>query len=123
MIASYIWFSRVPVGVFFKNLSDENIPVIKELANILAGYYITTLDNLFGTKYSWSDPFISVNPYRAIEDFDLGQVYIEEVRVLVFKSSFHIPDESIKEDVFLIFKKDNIPKILEFLSEKLKLSM
>jgi len=106
---------------YFKDLSDENIPVIKELANILAGHYVTALNNLLGIKYELSEPVLSVNPYRAIEDFDFGPVYVEEIHVLMLKTSFNIVQERIKEDVVLLFKKEFIRELLEMISSKISL--
>jgi chemotaxis protein CheC len=107
----------------YKDLSDENVPVIKELGNILAGYYISGLNKLFETKYEWTPPNLSVYPYRAIEDFSFGQVYKEEIYVLMFKAGFHIKEENIREDILLLFKRESIEKILELISRKVKLTI
>jgi chemotaxis protein CheY-P-specific phosphatase CheC len=104
---------------YFKDLSDENIPVIKELASVLAGYYVTALNNSFGTNYELSEPFLSVNPYRAIEDFDFGPVYIEEIHVLMFKASFNIAQERIKKDIVLLFREESTKELLEMISSKI----
>lgn len=108
---------------YFKDLSDENLPVLKELANILSGYFINILQKLFNTKYVLSEPFLSVNPFRAIEEFELGQVYKEEIYTLVFLSEFEIPEERIKQKIVLLFKSDDIRKILDLISEKIKLEV
>jgi chemotaxis protein CheY-P-specific phosphatase CheC len=104
----------------FKDLSDENLPVIKELASILAGYYATTLNKIFDTNYQLSTPFLYVNPYRAIERFGFGSVYKEEIRVLSFKASFDIAQEGIKNDIILLFREDSTEKIVETVSNKVK---
>ena len=104
---------------YFKDLSDENIPVIKELASVLAGYYVTALNNSFGTNYELSEPFLSVNPYRAIEDFDFGPVYVEEIHVLMFKTSFNIAQEGIKKDIILLFREESTKELLEMISSKI----
>jgi len=105
---------------FFKDLRDENLPVIKEFASILTGYYITTLNELLEIKYRYSAPFLYVNPYRAIEKFGLGSVYKEKIYVLTFKVSFKITEEEIKKDVVLLFGEDSIKQLLEKISKKIK---
>lgn len=108
---------------YYKDLSDENVSAVKELGNILAGYYISDLNKLFNIEYKYESPELSVNPYRAIEDFNFGNIYKKEIYVLVFKANFRIAKERIKEDVFLLFKKENIGSILELLSKKIKLTV
>ncbi len=104
-------FLHKPLG-YFKNLSDENVSVIKELANIMAGYYITALNHILHATCDSSMPELSINPRRAIENFGFGSVYTEEILVLTLKAKFEI-EGGIKEDILLLFKKNDIKKILE----------
>lgn len=108
---------------YFKDLSDENLPILKELTNILSGYFINALQKLFEAKYILSEPFLSVNPFRAIEEFGFGQVYKEEIYTLVFSSEFEIPEEKIKQKIVLLFKSEDAEKILDLISEKIKLEV
>lgn len=104
----------------FKDLSDENLPVIKELGNILTGYYITALNDLLGIKYELSDCFLSTNPHRAIEEFGFGSIYKEEIYVLMLKASFNIVQESIRKDIVLLFRKESINELLEMISGRIR---
>lgn len=103
---------------YFRDLSRENTSVIKELGDMLAGYSITALNEILGTTYALSEPKLSVNPYRAIESFELGKVYTEEIYVLVFRSRLEAAGENIRLDNMMLFKKENARKILELLSIK-----
>ncbi len=103
---------------YYEALSDENIPVICELGYILSGYYISSLVKLFGEAISWEKPILSTNPVRAIEDFDLGPVYKEKIYVLMFRAVLHILPKPIELQVVLLFRKEDVDKILETISEK-----
>jgi len=115
-------FLKKEIG-YFKGLSDENLPVLKELANILFGYFINTIQKLLNTTYNFSEPFLSVNPFRVIEDFGFGSIYKEEIYGLVFSTTFEIPEEKIEQKIVLVFKSDDIDKILDLVSEKIKLEI
>jgi chemotaxis protein CheC len=108
---------------YYKDLSDENISVIKEFGNILAEYYVDGLNKLFETEYKFDPPVLSVNPYRAIEDFDFGNLYRKEIYSLIFQARFDIHEESILEDVFLLFKKEDIDSIVELVSKNVRLNI
>ncbi|VVB60089.1 Uncharacterised protein [uncultured archaeon] len=101
---------------YFKDLSKENTSVIKELADLIAGYFVTALNKLLNTTYGLTPPKLSVNLYRAIEEFGLGKVYTEEVRVLMLKASFGIIEENIKLDMVVLFRKENVEKIVELIN-------
>ncbi len=101
---------------YFKDLSKENTSVIKELADLIAGYFVTALNKMLNTTYGLSPPNLSVNPYRAIEEFGLGKVYTEEVRVLMLKAGFIIIEEGIKLDMIVLFRKENMEKIVELIN-------
>ncbi|MGC8812227.1 MAG: hypothetical protein ACP5O8_01410 [Candidatus Aenigmatarchaeota archaeon] len=115
-------FLKKEIG-YFKDLSDENLPVLKELTYILSGYFVDAVQKLFNTKYNLSEPFLSINPFRAIEEFGFDQVYKEEIYVLVFLAELKIPDEKIEQKITLLFKSDDIGKILDLISEKIKLEI
>jgi chemotaxis protein CheY-P-specific phosphatase CheC len=89
---------------YFKDLSDENMAVINELGNIVAGYYMDTLVKLFSLKLE--KPSLSTNPHKAIEFFGLGEVYREKIDVLLFESSFSIPEHTIEGKVILLFREE-----------------
>lgn len=107
-------FLHKPSG-YFKDLSDENVSVIKELANIISGYYITALNHLLRTTYSSSDIALSINPHRAIEEFGFGSVYTESISVLMLKASFEI-EGGINENAVILFNKKDVSKIMGRLS-------
>lgn len=108
---------------YFKDLSDENIPVIKELGNILAGYYVTALNDLLGIKYEFSDPSLSINPYRMIEELGFGPVYKENIYVLMFKATLNIGQERIKKDIVLLFRRESLKELLETVSNKISFNV
>ncbi len=108
-------FLHKPKG-YFRDFSAENVSVIKELANIIAGYYITALNHLLRTTYASSDIALSINPRRAIEEFGFGSIYTEDIPVLMLKASLEI-EGGIKEDATILFKKKDISKIMERVSD------
>lgn len=108
---------------YYKDLSEENISVIKEFGNILVEYYVDGLNKLFETEYKFNHPVLSVNPYRSIEDFGFGNVYRKEIYALIFQARFDIHEESILEDVFLLFKKEDIDSIIELVSKNVSLNI
>lgn len=107
-------FLHKPLG-HFKDLSDENASVIKELGNILAGYYITALNRALQTNYASGTPILSINPHRAIEEIGLGPVYTKKIYVLVLEANLRVDKENINENITILFKKESTEKILELL--------
>ena len=55
---------------FYKDLSDENVGVICEFENIIAGYFVDTFTNILNEEIITQKPKFSVNPNRSIEFFD-----------------------------------------------------
>ncbi|MEM5869911.1 MAG: hypothetical protein QXR09_01955 [Candidatus Aenigmatarchaeota archaeon] len=108
---------------YFKDLSDENLPVLKELSNILCGYFIDAFQKLFNKKYSLSEPYLSVNPFRVIEEFEFDHVYIEDIYGLVFATTIKIPEEKIEQKIVLVIRSDYVKNLLDMLSEKVKLEI
>ncbi|MEM5879072.1 MAG: hypothetical protein QXU74_01085 [Candidatus Aenigmatarchaeota archaeon] len=108
---------------YFKDLSDENLPVLRELSNILCGYFIDAFQKLFNKKYTLSEPYLSVNPFRAIEDFEFDHVYLEDIYALVFIAALKIPKEKIEQKIVLVIRSDYIKNLLDMLSEKVKLEI
>jgi len=105
---------------YYKVLSDENIPVIRELWNVVSGYYLSFLVKLFERGLSWERPTISTNPGRAIENFNFGPVYKKKIYVLTFSSVIAIPRE-VAVQIVLLFKKESMDKLLEAISEKIEI--
>jgi len=85
--------------------------------------FINTIQKLFSTTYNLSEPFLSVNPFRVIEEFGFGSIYKEEIYGLVFSTTFEIPEEKIEQKIVLVFKSEDIEKILDRVSEKIKLEI
>lgn len=106
---------------YYKALSDENLPVLLELANILQGYYISSLVKLFGAELKWTSPSISVNAYRAIEEFDFGPIYIQKIYVHMFNAKIKVKKERIKFQIVLLFKDEEIKKILEMAEKRVRI--
>jgi|GEM_PF-1554231 len=98
---------------YFDKLGTENTSAIKELADILIGYYITGLNHALNAEYHSTTPIISLNPVRSIEEFGFGPIYTEKIHVLVLKTSFSIREENIKKEITLIFKKESLEKLFE----------
>ncbi len=105
---------------YYTALSEENLPVIRELTNILQGYYLTSLLNIFGTEINWEGPFISTNAYRAVEDFDFGPIYIEKIYVFMFYAKLLFKDEKIKFQALLFFKDVDIRQLLDKIAQKIQ---
>jgi len=98
---------------YFEKLGTENTSAIKELADILIGYYITGLNHALNAEYHSTMPIISLNPVRSIEEFGFGPIYTEQIHVLMLKASFSIPEENIKKEMTIIFKKESLERLFE----------
>lgn len=97
---------------YFKDLSEENISVIKEFANIITGYYVSALNAALGVKYALIAPALSVNPHRAIEEFDFGSIYTEKIGVLLLEANIRVPADGIDEKIIIVFRAKDMRRIL-----------
>ena len=107
---------------YYEALSEENKSSVLELGNIINGYFISSLNNLFNTKFDYEEPELSVNPYRAIEDFKFGGIYREKINALTFISNFKVETENIKGKIILLTEEDKVDTILDAISKKIKIS-
>jgi len=98
---------------YFENLGKENTSAIKELADILIGYYITGLNHALGAEYHSTAPIISLNPVRSIEEFGFGPIYTEQIHVLMLTASLNIREGNIKKDITILFKKESLERLFE----------
>ncbi|VVB60088.1 Uncharacterised protein [uncultured archaeon] len=111
---------------YFKDITNENVHVIKEFVNILAGYYATALNELLDTSYTTSEPFLSVDPYRVLESDphklvrNLGFCAAgeEESSALVFETDFNIPEYDVKMKITLLAGKEDAKNIIRAIGSK-----
>ena len=94
----------------FKTLDDKNFSVVNELLNIMTGYYVDALIARISGKIITHEPISSVNPYKAIDDFGLGETF-KEINVLVFENKFVIPDIPVTGRTFLILYEKALKKL------------
>ncbi|MBN2203246.1 MAG: hypothetical protein JW700_03620 [Candidatus Aenigmarchaeota archaeon] len=104
---------------YYDALNEENEPVVIELGNIINGYIVSSLNRLFESKFDFNESVISVNPYRAIEDFDFGNIYKEKVRLLTFKSGFSVHGEDIQGKLLLLLNDNKTDMLLEAIVKKI----
>lgn len=97
---------------YFKDLSEANISAIKEFANIITGYYISALNAALNVRYKSITPTLSMNPRRAIEEFDFGSIYTEEINVLILDANIQIPADEINEKIIIVFKANDLKRII-----------
>jgi chemotaxis protein CheY-P-specific phosphatase CheC len=110
---------------YYEALSEENKSSVFELGNIINGYFISSLNNLFDTKFDYKESELSVNPYRAIEDFKFGDIYREKINALTFISNFKVEwneVEDIEGKIILLTEEDKVDTILEAISKKIKMT-
>jgi chemotaxis protein CheC len=94
-----------------KNLDETNISVIKELGNLLSGYYAEDFIKLIEASISLQKPDFGFNEYRAIEKTGLGKVYAQEINVLMFESEFTLEVEGFKARVLVVFNEKSSANI------------
>jgi chemotaxis protein CheY-P-specific phosphatase CheC len=98
---------------YYSALSKENEPTILELGDIINGYFISSLNKLLKTKLKYNKTILSINPYRAIEEFNMGDFYKKRIKVLLFKVDFKVKKEDIVGKIFLIREEKNIDEFLK----------
>ncbi|MCX8178730.1 MAG: hypothetical protein N3D75_02805 [Candidatus Aenigmarchaeota archaeon] len=103
---------------FYKSLSDENVSVIKQICDLIIGYFIDAEIKLFADNFEQSRPELSVNPARAVEFFGFKDVYSQ--KFLVLTTGFSI-DNSIECKIFLIFKANEKNEIIKRIEENIHL--
>ncbi len=111
---------------YFKDITNENVHVIKEFVNILAGYYATALNELLDTNYTTSEPSLSIDPYRVLENdphklirnLGFGSAGEDESSALVFETDFSIPEYDIKMKITLLSGKEDVKKMIEAIDGK-----
>ncbi|MCK5334441.1 MAG: hypothetical protein KAJ24_08020 [Candidatus Aenigmarchaeota archaeon] len=95
----------------FKTLDNQNFSVVNELLNILTGYYVDAIVARISGKITMREPTYSVNAYKAIDDFGLGETF-KEIKVLVFENKFIIPEVHVTGKTFLILSEKVLKKFL-----------
>ena len=108
---------------YYEALNEENKSSVLELGNIINGYFVSSLNSLFNTRFKYEPSEISVNPYRAIEDFNFGDVYKKKIYVLSLNSDFKVETENIEGKIFLLTEENNIDAILDMISKKVVLNL
>lgn len=106
---------------YYDALDDENKPLILELGNIMNGYFVSSMNRLFNTKFEHEVTDMSTNPFRSVEDFKFGNLYTEKINVLVFRSDFKVESEDIEGKLFLLTEEKKTDMVLEEISKKLKM--
>jgi chemotaxis protein CheY-P-specific phosphatase CheC len=106
---------------FFNDLSDQNVSVISEVENLIAGYFADTFNRIFNEEIIIQDPQLSVNPNRAVEFFDIGKMY-EKIHTLTIMCSLFVPENNTALNVFLIIKYDSMKDIMDKIDEMAKIS-
>jgi len=107
---------------YYEALNEENKSSVLELGNIINGYFISFLNSLFNTRFKYEPPELSVNPYRAIEDFNFGDIYKKKTYVLLLNSDFKVEMENIEGKIFLLTEENNTDAILDMISKKVVLN-
>lgn len=104
---------------YFKELNTENLSVIKELSTILAGYYITALNELTDGSYAVLKPALSVGSHgltdKLIENIGMNP-QSSETDVLIFGKDFFIESEQITIRALLLLKKDDVLKMVKIIN-------
>ena len=108
---------------YYEALNEENKSSVLELGNIINGYFISFLNSLFNTRFKYEPPELSVNPYRAIEDFNFGDIYKKKTYVLLLNSDFKVEMENIEGKIFLLTEENNTDAILDMISKKVVLKL
>ncbi len=105
---------------YFQTLSEENTVVIKELAKIIAYFYMEELVKLFDFKLK--DPSLSTSPYRVPEFLGMGDTENDSIGVLALEALMNIPQEDISVNVFLLFREDFSSVISDNIRTTLKIA-
>jgi len=106
---------------YYDALNEENKSSIIELGGIINGYFITSLNRLFNSKFDCERPMLSVNPYRAVEYFNFGNLYVEKINVLTFHSNFNVEDVNIQGKLILLLEESKTDMLLETISQNIKI--
>jgi len=106
---------------YFEELNAENLSVIKEFSIILAGYYITALNELTNLSYAVHKPSLSVGSHglmaKMMDNLNMA-LESAEVEVLLFGNDFYIESEDVKLRMLLLLKKEDALKIIKLIDEK-----
>lgn len=105
-------------GGHFKDITGDNVSVIKEFASITAEYYITAINKSLDINYMLANPSLSISPHKVIENIGLGPAANEDVYLLAFEANFYVGEYGLRTKVMVLFKKDDTKKIFEILKKK-----
>ncbi len=113
-------FLHKPRG-YFKEFNAENLSIIKEFSIILAGYYITALNDIANMSYAINKPSLSVGSHglmdKMIDNLNLSRESAE-IEVLLFENDFYIKPKKIKLRLLLLLKKEDVLKITKLTNLK-----
>jgi chemotaxis protein CheC len=101
-----------------KNLDETNISVIKELGNLLSGYYAEGFINLIEASVLIQRPDFGFNEYRVIEKTGFGNIYHQEIGVLMFESEFLLKVEGFGVKVLVVFNEKSSTNIYDEVLKK-----
>jgi len=100
---------------YYKGLSNENISVIKQICELIAGYFIDAEIKLFAENLEFKKTEVSVNPSKAVEYFGFKDVYSQTF--LVLETLIKIKEYDLEIKIFLIFKSSMKDRIIELILE------
>ncbi|MBR9678906.1 MAG: hypothetical protein GON13_01435 [Nanoarchaeota archaeon] len=96
-----------------QQLDNQNMSVIRELGNTMAGFFVEGFIKLFDDKIILKKPKIGVNEYRILEGSALGNVYQYDIDVLLFETNFLIKGTGFSGRLLTVFDSVATSKIFE----------
>lgn len=106
---------------YFSTINSENSPSIRELSEILAGYFISELNGLLKSSYTSSSPPLLIDPYRAFEKDTYKTIETLGLSdntgsIMLFETEYKIQKFEISLRNALLLKGDDLKKTLQRLN-------
>lgn len=93
-------------------LSEEEMSVLKELANILASAYLTALSNLLKVPLIPSIPGLAFDMAGAVVDCLLIELGREGGDAMIIETDFEAPEKEVSGRLLLFLDRESMPFLL-----------
>lgn len=100
-------------------LTEEEISILKEMANILASSYLTALSNLLKTPLIPSIPGLAFDMAGAVVDHLLIELSQVGGMAMIIETRFENPEKGVWGRLFLLHDLESVPAFLRLLHDNL----
>jgi chemotaxis protein CheC len=112
--------SAVPGGTEGDKESQSDPSIIMEIGNILAGVYLTSINEFCKLKIYHSAPKMAIDMIQALMDETIVGMSRQLKTIILIENEFIIEEERIKTFLFMIPAADSVQTLVESIEQAIK---